>query len=137
MPARILIVDDEADTRTYLATLLGDNGYETECASGGREALEKVRSRKPDLVSLDINMPEVTGVRVYRELKADPELASIPVLMVTGTLAEFRDFISSRTQVPPPDGYLEKPVSPEGMLAEVRRVLAGDRRPVLVLVRSV
>jgi CheY-like chemotaxis protein len=125
MLQRILIVDDEEDTLAYLTVLLKDSGYETETARTGGEALEKVRSWKPDLVSLDITMPEQSGVRVFREMKDDPALAHIPILIVTGISKEFKTFISTRHKFPPPNGYLEKPITPEAMLAEVKRVLAG------------
>jgi CheY-like chemotaxis protein len=79
-------------------------------------------------VTLDISLPELSGVRTYRELKSDPALRDIPVLMVTGAPKPFRGFISSRRQVPPPDGYLEKPVSADEYLSEVERLLGITTR---------
>jgi hypothetical protein len=66
MGKRILVVDDEPDVVTYLAAVLRDHGYETLEAYDGEEALGKVLRDKPDLVTLDITMPEITGVRAYR-----------------------------------------------------------------------
>jgi CheY-like chemotaxis protein len=65
----------------------------------------------------------MTGVKAYRILKEDPTLKRIPVVIVTGISHDFKQFISTRPQVPPPEGYLEKPVKPEELLAEVRRLL--------------
>ncbi|MFP4623455.1 MAG: response regulator, partial [Gemmatimonadota bacterium] len=81
---KILIVDDEPDVVSYLEMLLQDRGYATVSADDGNEALELVRKERPDLVTLDISMPEASGTRFYRELKTDPEVASTPVLIVTG-----------------------------------------------------
>lgn len=123
MAKKILVVDDEADVVTYLTSVLKDAGYETLEASNGEEAMEIVLREKPDLVTLDITMPEMTGVKAYRTMKEDASLKKIPVVIVTGVTHDFKQFISSRTQVPPPEGYLEKPVQPEALLNEVRRLI--------------
>jgi DNA-binding response OmpR family regulator len=123
MPKTILIVDDERDLLAFFSTLLEDNGYRAITASDGVEAMDRVRKESPDLVTLDINMPNKTGVKVYRELKETEELKKIPVVIVTGVDSEFRRFISTRRQVPPPEGYLEKPLKPEDLLAMVKRLI--------------
>ena len=123
MGKKILVVDDEPDVVTYLAAVLRDHGYETVEAYNGEEALGKVIRDKPDVVTLDITMPEMSGVRAYRMMKEDAILKSIPVIIVTGISHDFKQFISGRSQVPPPEGYLEKPVKPEDLLAEVKRLL--------------
>jgi two-component system phosphate regulon response regulator PhoB len=119
----ILIIDDEPDLRTYLATLFEDNGFEALTTGDGNKGLELARRREPDLICLDISMPAPSGVRVYRELKGDPKLASIPVVMVTGVPRQFEEFISRRRQVPPPEGYVAKPFDPEQLLAKVQEIL--------------
>jgi CheY-like chemotaxis protein len=123
MGKKILVVDDEPDVVTYLTAVLRDNGYETVEAYNGEETIEKVLKERPDLVTLDITMPEMSGVKAYRILKEDPALERIPVVIVTGITHDFKRFISTRPQVPPPEGYLEKPVKPGDLLAEVRRLL--------------
>jgi CheY-like chemotaxis protein len=123
MAKTILVVDDEPDVVTYLCTVLRDHGYEAVEAYNGEEALERAQADRPDLVTLDITMPEMTGVKAYQRLKEDPALRAIPVLIVTGVTHDFKQFISTRTQVPPPEGYLDKPVKPEELLAEVRRLI--------------
>lgn len=118
----ILIIDDEPDTLTYFSTLLQDNGFATILAENGEEALKKIKETKPDLITLDISMPETSGVRCYRELRENENWKSIPVIMITGISEDFRGFISSRRQVPPPDGYLSKPVDEGQLIAMVCRL---------------
>jgi CheY-like chemotaxis protein len=128
MTKTILVVDDEPDVVTYLSTVLRDAGYDTMEAANGEEAMEQIRKRRPDLISLDITMPEMTGVKAYRRLKEDEALKRIPVVIVTGVTHDFKQFISSRAQVPAPEGYLDKPVKAEELLAEVKR-LVGAAEP--------
>ncbi len=122
---KILVVDDEPSVVTYLEALLQDNGYETVSASNGLEGMEKVRSEKPDLITLDISMPKESGIRFYRDLKGDPELAGIPVVIVTGVTGyggrpeDFQKFISSRKHLPPPEGFVPKPIDQDELLKEV------------------
>jgi CheY-like chemotaxis protein len=123
MSKKILVVDDEPDVVRYFTALLEENGYATVSAADGVEALAKVRTERPALVTLDITMPNQTGVRVYREMREDADLRRIPVIVVTGIAHDFKNFISTRSQVPPPDGYLEKPVEPAALLREVARLL--------------
>ena len=127
---KILVLDDEPNVVTYLETLLQDNGYDTVSAGNGREGMEKVRSEKPDLITLDISMPEESGVRFYRELKEDPDLAGIPVVIVTavtgygGKPEDFHKFISSRGKVPPPEGFFAKPIDRDELLKGVTSLLS-------------
>ncbi|MCX5855282.1 MAG: response regulator [Deltaproteobacteria bacterium] len=115
-PKRILIVDDEQDIRTYLSTLLGDQGYETVQANDGEEAMQKVQAGPLDLITLDISMPEKSGVKFFREMKTDDRWKHIPVIIVTGVSEDFKSFISSRHQIPAPEGFVSKPISPEEIL---------------------
>ena len=121
----ILIVEDEPDTVTYLSTLLGDAGYDTVAAEDGDQALEKVKAGPPDLITLDITMPHKSGVRFYRDMKESEKWKSIPIIIVTGISADFEKFISTRRQVPPPEGYLSKPIDREKMLAMVKQHLGS------------
>jgi CheY-like chemotaxis protein len=121
----ILVIDDEPHMVTFLSTLLQDNGYLTIEAFDGQQGIDKARSERPDLILLDITMPEKSGVRFYREVREDPELQNIPVVMVTGVSKDFEKFISSRRQVPPPDGYLSKPVDKQRLLDIVSQLLVS------------
>jgi len=127
----ILVVDDEPDMVTYLTTLLEDNGYATVSAADGNEAMEKAKETKPDLITLDMSMPEKSGVKFYRELRDDPELKSVPVLVVTAVTGygdkpeTFEKFLKSQKQAPPPEGFVAKPFENEKLLAEVKKLIAG------------
>ena len=123
--AVILVIDDDPDVVAYLSAVFGDRGYRVLTAAGGEEGLELARRERPDLVCLDISMPPPTGVRVYRELRSDPALRDIPVVMVTGVLKQFEGFIKSRGQAPPPDGYVSKPFEPGEILRVVEELLAS------------
>ncbi len=119
----VLVVDDEPDARDFLATVLEDNGYATVLAKDGNEAISILEAGAPDLVTLDITMPEKSGVAVYRKLKESDDLKSIPVIIVTGVSGEFEKFISTRRQVPPPEGYVSKPVDHEQFLKMVAELI--------------
>ncbi len=122
-PKRILIIDDEQDIRTYLSTLLGDQGYETIQAKDGVEAMQDVQKDPPDLITLDISMPEKSGIRFFREIKTDNRWKHIPIVVVTGVSEDMRTFISSRHQVPAPEGFVSKPINQEEILDLIRSLL--------------
>jgi CheY-like chemotaxis protein len=128
---KILVVDDEPSIVKYLEALLGDNGYETVSAANGNEAMDQVKAEHPDLICLDVTMPEKSGIRFYRELKEDAELASTPVIVVTAVTyygkdpEPFREFLNTRSQVPPPEGFIPKPIDRETFLAAVKEVLSA------------
>ena len=125
MGKKIMVIDDEPDLITYLTTLLEENGYETDSAKDGIEGLEKIKEFKPDLVCLDILMPEKSGIGLYRELRKDDELKGIPVVIVTGfkgddnPLLTFKEFLYKRS-VPGPEGYIEKPINQQEFLDTIK-----------------
>jgi DNA-binding response OmpR family regulator len=120
---KILVVDDEPDMVDWLTTFFQDNGYDTIVAYNGQEGFEKVKTENPDLITLDISMDKESGIRMYRDLQGDEQLKKIPVVMVTGVSPDFKKFISSRSQVPPPTAYFEKPVDKEAMLKKVKELI--------------
>jgi CheY-like chemotaxis protein len=128
---KVLIVDDEPDVVSYLEMILHDNGFDTDTAVNGNEALEKVRSDRPDLVTLDISMPEASGTRFYKELKTDPATRSVPVFIVTavtglgGDETAYEKFISNRRLVPAPEGFFHKPIDRDAFVAAVKEILAA------------
>ena len=128
---RILVIDDEPSVVTYLETLLRDHGYDTSSADNGRTGWQQAKAVKPDLVCLDITMPEESGIRFYRNLKDDAELKATPVIIVTavtgfgGSPESFKHFLSTRKHLPPPEGFLAKPIDQQEFLAMVARVLAA------------
>ena len=119
----VLIVDDDADVLDYFSTFYTDNGFAVETAVDGNEALTKVEAAAPDLITLDITMPEKSGVGFYRQMKEDESRKGIPIIIITGVAKEFESFISSRRQVPPPEGYLNKPVELDELLTLTNRLL--------------
>ncbi len=127
---KILVVDDEPHVVTYLETLLQDNGYATTSATNGKEAIQRIEEDRPDLVCLDVSMPEESGVRCYRNIKENPEWSSIPVVIVTavtgygGDPEPYKKFISTRKQVPPPEGYLSKPIDKQEFLDTIAEALS-------------
>jgi CheY-like chemotaxis protein len=128
MAKKVLIIDDEPDMVTFLSTLLEDNGYAIATAVDGEDGLEKVKSEKPDLISLDLLMPNKTGIKMYRELRKDPDVAGIPVVMVTGfgkddvPSMDFKKWIQERA-IKPPEAYIEKPVDKDVLLEAVRKAI--------------
>jgi len=117
---KILIADDNENIRDALTYLLEDEGYELLLAKDGADTLRKVRELKPDILFLDIMMPEVNGYDVCRTIKNDPDLKSIYVIMLTakGQVAE-----QERGKEVGADEYIVKPFSPMEILARVKNLL--------------
>ena len=124
----ILVVDDEPDVRRYLATVLDDADFVVLTASDGEEALEIIRARRPDLISLDLIMPRKSGHKLLYELRKDRSLSRIPVIVVT---AHARDELGKSSLeelldtgvISGPGTYLEKPVNPLTYIHSVQRAL--------------
>lgn len=120
---KILVVDDEPDVVRWLTLLFENNGYETVSAVNGKEGFNKAEAETPDLIFLDVSMPEESGIKMYRKLSESSTTSSIPVVMLTGVSPEFERFIGSRKQVNPPAAYFEKPVDDKELLAKVAELL--------------
>ena len=126
---KILVIDDEMDTVTYMETLLQDNGYQTVSANDGQEGREKVKTEQPDLIVLDVTMPQKSGIGFYREIKSNPELASIPVIFVTGVTGfdgdnqAIKKFIDGRKKLPSPAGFFAKPIDRDEFLKTIKKIL--------------
>ena len=117
----MLVVDDEPDIRMFFSSVLEDNGAEVLTASDGEEALKLIKLEKPDLITLDINMPNKDGGWVFEKLRNDPEIHDTRVCIVTGR-PELRRLIYDRP-VPPPEGYLDKPVDEKTLITNVKKIL--------------
>jgi DNA-binding response OmpR family regulator len=120
---KILVVDDDPDIVTYLETLLTDNNYDVITAPNGKEAFEKAKAIKPDLVTLDITMPEESGVRAFRDLQEDPSTANIPVIIITGVSTEFKKFIETRKNLKPPASYFAKPINKNELITKIKEII--------------
>ncbi len=119
----ILIVEDEPDEVAYLSALFLDNHFDVISAANGQEGFDKAKASHPDLITLDVSMPEESGVRMFRDLQQDPATAGIPVIMITGVTHDFKRFIETRRQVHPPAGYFDKPPNREQLLAKINELL--------------
>ena len=126
-PRRILVVDDDPMIATTVQRVLRPEGYEVDVALSGAAALEQARRRRPDLVVLDVMMPEIDGVEVCRRLRAD---GNLPILLLTargGTADRVRGLDSGA------DDYLVKPFAYAELLARVRALLRRTPAPPAVL----
>jgi CheY-like chemotaxis protein len=119
--ARILIADDDPDTLQTYSNLLELAGYEILKATTGQECLRVVREALPDLVLLDVMLPDLSGIDVCKQIKADPELASIFVIHVSGLRVSPKDLADGLESGA--DGYVPKPVDPRVLLAHIRALL--------------
>jgi two-component system phosphate regulon response regulator PhoB len=129
MSKKVLVVDDELDMRIFMATLLETSGYKPLVAEDGVQGLEIAREKKPALIILDIMMPKESGIALYRELKNDPALKDIPVIMLSA-LSKKTFFHSQKVldeykgeKIPEPAAYIEKPPEPDELLEAIRNSL--------------
>ncbi len=122
MSAKILLAEDNASNR-YLATyLLRNAGYTVLTAQNGHDAVRLALAENPDLVLMDIQMPEMDGYEAARRMQADPQLASIPIVAVTSyAMTGDRAKALEMGFV----GYIEKPIQPLGFVAQISRFLPG------------
>jgi len=126
---KILIVDDELDVRIYVRTLFETSGYAPIVTRNGKEGLEKAKELSPDLIILDVMMPEAGGVTMYRELKTDPALKDIPVIMLTGigekSFSHYLKMLNLKLKdpIPPPDAHMEKPLDHEKLLELAKKII--------------
>lgn len=120
MTDRILIVDDEDDLLELMAFNLESNGFEVITAKTGAEALQLARTVKPDLILLDLMLPDIQGTEVCRALKADDETQLIPVIMVTARGEEIDRVVGFELGA---DDYVVKPFSPRELVLRVKAML--------------
>ena len=126
---KVLIVDDELDVRIYVRTLFETSGYAPIVTRNGKEGLEKAKELSPDLIILDVMMPEAGGVTMYRELKTDQELKDIPVIMLTGvgekSFSHYLKMLNIKVKdpIPHPDAHMEKPLDHEKLLELAKKII--------------
>ncbi|NIP44578.1 MAG: response regulator [candidate division Zixibacteria bacterium] len=149
MAKRVLVVDDDENTRRFLSVALQENGYEPITAEDGRDGLEKIEKEKPDLVILDVMMPKKTGFVLFKQLRRDEKYKDLPVIMLTGVSEVLAglDEKSEDTHERPydslrealrktiqqmreeglvkPDMFVDKPIDPEQVISKVRKLI-GD-----------
>jgi two-component system alkaline phosphatase synthesis response regulator PhoP len=123
---KILVVDDDPDLVETVSMMLERYNHEVVAAYGGIEGLQKVRSEKPDAVILDVMMPDKDGFEVCKEMKADPELADIPVLLLTAVASKMSETRYTRRMgvETDADDYVDKPVEPEEIVRRIEGLLS-------------
>ena len=122
MSKKVLVIDDEEDVRKYLVAVLEKNGFETTTASNGREGLEVAREYLPDLVILDLMMPNQSGTDFYRNLSKSKTLGDVPVIVVSGLPGR-------HLAVKEPVAVFDKPIVPAEFIAAVNRALEEPGEP--------
>lgn len=120
---KILVVDDEEDILMYLATLFEDHGFQTVSAQDGEKAYEAAVAEKPDLITLDLAMPEQSGVKTYRNCKYSAETQEVPVIVITGVGENMEEYFKKMPNFPTPEGFVNKPIDPEELMAQVHALL--------------
>ncbi len=123
MAFKILAVDDEKHIVRLVQINLQKEGYEVITASNGREALEQVEREKPDLVIMDVMMPEMGGFEALQEMKANEATSTVPVIMLTAKAQDADVFEGWKSGA---DLYLTKPFNPQELLTFVRRIFQGQ-----------
>ena len=121
MKKKILIIDDEEDMQIYLKTLFRKAGYDTEVAGNGEEALQSIKKAQPDLITLDIFMPKVSGLSFFKALHEKLGDREIPVIVLSG-LAGHQEFFKGES-FPGPTAFVDKPIVPDSFLAKAKEML--------------
>ena len=119
---KILCIEDEPQMIDLLRLILETHGYEVVGAEGGQEGLEAMRAEKPDLILLDLMMPDMDGGDVYQRMKQEAELGDIPVIIVTAKAAPIDKVLW--INVAGVDDYVTKPFGPSELVESIERVLA-------------
>ena len=122
MPVKhIICIEDEMEMIDLIRIILGRRGFEVIGANGGREGLRMVREKHPDLVLLDLMMPDMDGWEVYQQMKADEATRNIPVIVVTAKAQNIDKVLG--LHIAKVDDYIAKPFSPQELLASVEKIL--------------
>ena len=149
MTKKVLLIDDDRDSVKYLAAILSNYGYDSDHAYDGSEGLRKVKQVHPDLIVLDVMMPEKSGLLLCRELKTDEQLKHIPILMLTGVSAVLEEIESHEAEssgeprdvlleglkkkvrelrregLITPEMFVDKPVDPDVFITKIRQLIGG------------
>lgn len=118
----ILCIEDEQEMIDLIRLILTRRGFEVTGANGGKQGLEAIRAQKPDLVLLDLMMPDMDGWEVYQQMKADETTRNIPVIVVTAKAQSIDKVLG--LHIAKVDDYIAKPFSPQDLMNSVDAVLA-------------
>jgi CheY-like chemotaxis protein len=123
----VLIIDDEPAMTTYLSTLLEDHGFVARVANDPQEGMERLQEARPDVILLDLLMPQKSGVLLFQRIARDDRFRGIPIIILTGIrehfVEDFREFFTT-LKLQRPFAYLEKPVDPLQLVRVVKDSLA-------------
>ncbi|MCK5589711.1 MAG: response regulator [Dehalococcoidales bacterium] len=127
--AKILLIDDDPDFVEATKVVLESRPYEIITALGGEEGLKKAREEKPDLILLDVIMPDINGFQVCQQLKKDLQLSQIPVIMITSFSEKYRETsigVNQGLSLEAED-FVDKPVAPTELLIRVEKWLKSKK----------
>ena len=120
--ANLLVVDDTPDNLRLLSTMLSDKGYKVRGVINGEMALKAAGSTPPDLILLDITMPQMNGYEVCRRLKSDPKTQNLPVVMCSSKSEEIDRYWGMKQGA---DAYIAKPFHPQELVGTIKQLLRG------------
>jgi CheY-like chemotaxis protein len=120
---KVLIVDDDPDTITFLSAWLEDHGYDSCSASDGERGLKAIASESPDLILLDVRMPNQTGLQLYRDIKLNENWGHIPIIFISG-VDEPHYFDKESSPLPQPAAFISKPIDFRMLQNAIERALA-------------
>ncbi len=127
MNKEILCIDDDVGIIELVQLIMQRDGFSVRGASSGAEGLSAMRSEMPDVVLLDIMMPEMDGWETYKRIKADPTLKDVPVVILTARNSSFEEVIArERAGV---DDYITKPFTPQELRVRIKKVLSAKEQP--------
>ncbi len=121
-PIRVVCIEDESEMIDLVNMILSQKGYEVIGAPGGLQGLQTVEDTQPELVLLDLMMPDMDGWEVYQRLKSNPKTASIPVIVVTARAQSIDKILG--LHIAKVDDYITKPFSPTDLLSGIEKVLS-------------
>ena len=123
-PRRIVCIEDEAEMIELVKLILKGRGYEVHGAMGGQEGLQLIEQLKPDLVLLDLMMPDMNGWDVYQQMKADNYMKTIPVIVVTAKAQNIDKVLG--LHIAKVQDYITKPFGPAELVQSIEKVLSGE-----------
>lgn len=124
MMKKVLIVDDEEDVLIYLSAFFREHNFKAVTSHGGKNAHMVAQTEKPNLITLDITMPEQSGIRTFQILKNDADLKQIPVIFVTAIGDSVDVIIEQLEGYPEPEGFIGKPIDHDKLIEMARKLVS-------------
>ncbi len=124
MSKRVLIVEDDLLNRMFLSATLEAHGYDVRMVTDGAHVLAEAQDFTPDLITMDINLPNVSGIDLIKQLRADPAFAAVPILAITAYVGKGEENLVRRVGA---SDYMPKPISIRPFLASIERLLSEQQ----------